>query len=111
MIVTYVILIGGGFHGWRLGLLGMRRLHGKFRHIPGFHCAGSVPDHCMVASWHLSPLCGRPSWDILVTSPEVLIFALFMIPDPERSRMKGRAHRFRRDRGAVRVLLGPTTEF
>jgi hypothetical protein len=41
-----------------------------------------VPDHCMVASWHLSPLCGTPLWEILVTSPEILIFALFMIPDP-----------------------------
>jgi hypothetical protein len=41
-----------------------------------------VPDHCMVASWHVTALCGRDLWLILVTSPEVLIFALFMIPDP-----------------------------
>src|SRR5260370_23782595 len=41
-----------------------------------------VPDHCMVASWHVTPMCGRELWQILVTSPEVLIFALFMIPDP-----------------------------
>jgi len=41
-----------------------------------------VPDHCMVASWHVTPMCGRDLWQILVTSPEVLIFALFMIPDP-----------------------------
>jgi hypothetical protein len=41
-----------------------------------------VPDHCMVASWHVTPMCGWQLWQILVTSPEVLIFALFMIPDP-----------------------------
>jgi hypothetical protein len=36
----------------------------------------------MVASWRVTPMCGRDLWQILVTSPEVLIFALFMIPDP-----------------------------
>jgi hypothetical protein len=41
-----------------------------------------VPDHCMVASWHVTPMCGRDLWQILVTSPEILIFAFFMIPDP-----------------------------
>src|SRR5256884_5829284 len=41
-----------------------------------------VPDHCMVASWHVAPMCGRELWQILVTSPELLVFGLFMIPDP-----------------------------
>jgi hypothetical protein len=36
----------------------------------------------MVASWHVAPMCGRDLWQILVLSPEVLVFALFMIPDP-----------------------------
>jgi hypothetical protein len=36
----------------------------------------------MVASWRVNPMCGRDLWSVLVTSPEVLIFALFMIPDP-----------------------------
>jgi hypothetical protein len=36
----------------------------------------------MVASWHVTPLCGRDLWQILITSPEILIFALFMVPDP-----------------------------
>jgi hypothetical protein len=30
----------------------------------------------------VTPMCGRDLWQILVTSPEILIFALFMIPDP-----------------------------
>src|SRR2546429_331535 len=41
-----------------------------------------VPDHCMVASWHVASMCGRELWQILVTSPELLVFGLFMIPDP-----------------------------
>ncbi len=83
MAVTYVILIGGGLLiAWELRMLGL---------VLGFMIAFAafiaiaqvqVPDHCMVASWHVTPLCGWDLWQTLVTSPEVLIFALFMIPDP-----------------------------
>jgi Na+-translocating ferredoxin:NAD+ oxidoreductase RnfD subunit len=83
MLVTYAILIIGGLLiAWELKLLGLEL---------GFYAAfalfvalslGPVPDHCMVASWHATPLCSEQLWQILVTSPEVMIFALFMIPDP-----------------------------
>jgi hypothetical protein len=83
MIVTYAILIGGGLLIAReLRLLGL---------VLGFYAGfavftalalAPVPDHCMVASWHVTPMCGRELWQILITSPEILIFALFMIPDP-----------------------------
>jgi Na+-translocating ferredoxin:NAD+ oxidoreductase RnfD subunit len=84
MIVTYAILIGGGLLiAWELRLLGL---------VVGFMAAfaifvavalAAVPDHCMVASWHVTPMCGRDLWQVLVTSPEILIFALFMVPDPK----------------------------
>ena len=112
MIVTYAILIGGGvFIGWRLGLLGMEIAFMASFAIFVALALAPVPDHCMVASWHLSPLCGRPLWEILVTSPEILIFALFMIPDP-RTVPDGRVARIV---FGVMValfavlLLGPTT--
>ncbi|MEA2656703.1 MAG: enediyne biosynthesis protein [Chloroflexota bacterium] len=83
MTVTYVILVGGGLLiAWELRMLGL---------VLGFMAAFAAfvaialtqaPDHCMVASWHVTPMCGRDLWQVLVTSPEVLIFALFMIPDP-----------------------------
>ena len=83
MIVTYAILIVGGLLiAWELRLLGL---------VLGFMAAfaafvalalAPVPDHCMVASWHVTPMCGRELWQVLVTSPEILIFAFFMIPDP-----------------------------
>ena len=83
MTVTYVILVGGGLLiAWELRMLGL---------VLGFMAAfaafvaiavAQVPDHCMVASWHVTPMCGWDLWKVLVTSPEVLIFALFMIPDP-----------------------------
>src|SRR3984893_2662392 len=84
MIATYAILIVGGLLiAWELRLLGL---------VLGFMAAFAsfttlaliwVPDHCMVASWHVTPLCGRDLQQILVTSPEILIFALFMVPDPK----------------------------
>jgi len=83
MVVTYAILIGGGLLiAWELKLLGLvLAFMVAFAAFTGIAVA-SVPDHCMVASWHVTPLCGRDLWQILVTSPEILIFALFMIPDP-----------------------------
>ncbi|HEY8864684.1 MAG TPA: hypothetical protein VIO37_11000 [Candidatus Dormibacteraeota bacterium] len=83
MILTYAILIVGGLLiAWELRLLGL---------VLGFMVAfaifvalalAPVPDHCMVAGWHVTPMCGSYLWQILVTSPEILIFAFFMIPDP-----------------------------
>lgn len=83
LIVTYAILIGGGLLiAWELKLLGL-----ELGFMAGFAvfvalALAPVPDHCMVASWHATPMCGRDLWQVLVTSPEVLIFALFMVPDP-----------------------------
>src|ERR1700694_2841439 len=83
MIVTYVILIGGGLLiAWELKMLGLvLAFMAAFAAFTALALA-PVPDHCMVASWHVTPMCGRELWKVLVTSPEILIFALFMIPDP-----------------------------
>ena len=83
LLVTYALLIGGGLLiAWELKLLGL-----ELGFMAGFAAFTAIalaaaPDHCMVASWHVSPLCGRDLWQVLVASPEVLVFALFMIPDP-----------------------------
>ncbi len=39
--------------------------------------------HCMTARWAFAPVCGFDFWRVIVTSPEVLIFLLFMITDPK----------------------------
>ena len=112
MIVTYAILIGGGlFIGWELKLLGLEL--GYMAAFAAFVALAlaPVPDHCMVASWHATAMCGSQLWTILVTSPEVLIFALFMVPDP-RTVPDGQASRF--VFGVIVallsvLLLGPTT--
>ena len=83
MIAVYAILIGGGLLiAWELGLLGLEvGFMAAFAAFVALALA-AAPDHCMVASWHVTPLCGRDLWQILATSPEILVFALFMVPDP-----------------------------
>jgi hypothetical protein len=83
LIVTYAVLIVGGLLiAWELRLLGLELgFMAAFAALTALALA-AVPDHCMVASWHVAPLCGRDLWSVLVASPEVLVFALFMIPDP-----------------------------
>jgi len=112
MYVTYAILVGGGLLiGWELKLLGLEIGYMAAFAVSLAVALGPVPDHCMVASWHATPMCGQTLWQILVTSPEVLIFALFMVPDP-RTVPDGQAARFAF--GAIVavlsvLLLGPTT--
>jgi hypothetical protein len=112
MYVTYAILIGGGLLiGWELKLLGLEIGYMAAFAVCLALALGPVPDHCMVASWHATPMCGQTLWQILVTSPEVLIFALFMVPDP-RTVPDGQAARFAF--GVIVavlsvLLLGPTT--
>ena len=112
MIVTYAILIIGGLLiGWELKLLGL-----QLGFMVGFAvfvaiALAPVPDHCLVASWHATAICGQSLWQILVTSPEVLIFALFMVPDP-KTVPEGQAARvvFGVVVALLSVLLiGPTT--
>jgi hypothetical protein len=112
MYVTYAVLIVGGLLiGWELKLLGL-----ELGYMAAFAASAAVallavPDHCMVASWHASAMCGRDLWQILVTSPEVLLFAFFMVPDP-RTVPEGPVARlvFGLLVGALSVLLlGPTT--
>src|SRR5437868_4998584 len=94
MILAYAILIGGGlFIGWELKLLGLEL--GFMAAFAAFAALAllPVPDHCMIASWYATPMCGPQLWKVLVTSPELLIFALFMIPDP-RTVPDGQVGRF-----------------
>jgi len=112
MIVTYAILVVGGLWiGWELKLLGL-----QLGFMAGFAvfvaiALAPVPDHCLVASWHATAICGQDLWQVLVTSPEVLVFALFMVPDP-RTVPEGQASRviFGVVVALLSVLLiGPTT--
>ena len=82
MIAAYaVILVGGLLITARLRLLAV---------VATFWvtlAAGvgilAASGHCMTARWAFAPVCGFDYWRVIVTSPEVLIFMLFMITDPK----------------------------
>jgi Na+-translocating ferredoxin:NAD+ oxidoreductase RnfD subunit len=42
----------------------------------------STTGHCMTANWAFAPVCGPDFFRVIVTSPEVLIYAAFMVTDP-----------------------------
>ncbi|HEX6300497.1 MAG TPA: hypothetical protein VF148_08550 [Acidimicrobiia bacterium] len=82
MILAYAVILGGG-------VLITRRLHLLEMAVVFWVvlAAGlgmlSASGHCMIATWSTSPVCGERFWTTLVTSPEILIFLLFMITDPK----------------------------
>ena len=48
--------------------------------------------HCITARWHYGDVCGYQFWSVMTTSPELLVFLLFMITDP-RTAPAGRGAR------------------
>lgn len=81
MIVAYVLIVGGGvLITRRLALLEMAFAFWVVLAAGLGILAAS--GHCMTASWSPTPVCDARFWTVLVASPEILIFALFMITDP-----------------------------
>jgi len=82
MILAYMLIVGGGvLITRRLRLLEMAvTFWGVFGLGLGVL---ALSGHCMTASWSPTPVCDGRFWAVLVTSPEVLIFLLFMITDPK----------------------------
>src|SRR5436189_212584 len=121
--VAFILRVPGTFHGqwwstrgWWIFVWELKRLGLGLGYMAAFAAFAAlallpVPDHCMIASWYATPMCGAQLWQILVTSPELLIFAFFMIPDP-RTVPDGQVGRF--VFGVIVavlsvLLLGPTT--
>lgn len=105
LALTYVALIGGGTLITRR--LGMFHLTTSF--LITFAVCLSVlafTGHAMSARWSVGPSRGMDFWWTIVTSPEVLIFAFFMITDP-RTTPGGRVGRlvFGTGIGVTSVLL------
>ncbi|MGH8958052.1 MAG: hypothetical protein ACRDVK_05185 [Acidimicrobiia bacterium] len=82
LIVTYsIILIGGLLITSRLQLLSMAAAFWLALAAGWGVVAGT--GHCVTAAWAVQPLCGPDLWQIVMSSPEVLIFLFFMITDPK----------------------------
>lgn len=82
MLLAYGVILGGGILiTRRLALLEMAVAFWLV--LAGGLAILVAAGHCMVAAWAPEPLCGGAFWWTLVTSPEILIFMLFMITDPK----------------------------
>ncbi len=81
MIAAYaIIIVGGTYVVWRAKMLTLSvTFFVTFAILQGI-LAGS--GHCMTANWAFAPVCGSDYYRVIVTSPEVLIYAYFMVTDP-----------------------------
>jgi Na+-translocating ferredoxin:NAD+ oxidoreductase RnfD subunit len=81
MIASYaIILIGGTYVVWRAKALTMSATF--FVSFAFFQGILSASGHCMTANWAFEPVCGGDYYRTVVTSPELLIYAYFMVTDP-----------------------------
>lgn len=84
LVVVYLILAAGALAVTRrLGLLPMS--FAFWAVLAGSLAVVSASGHCITARWSVTPVCGADFWWIVTTSPEVVIFMLFMITDPMTS--------------------------
>ncbi len=82
MILAYAVIgIGGGLIIHRLGLL--RAAVTFWLWFAGGIGVLAASGHCMIARWSFDPVCGFDYWRSIATSPELLIFMMFMITDPK----------------------------
>lgn len=80
LAAVYVLVVAGG--AWVLWPLGLLRLSlfflGPFAVLTALLATGD----CFVAIWHSGQVCGADLWLNLALSPEVMVFAFLMLPDP-----------------------------
>jgi Na+-translocating ferredoxin:NAD+ oxidoreductase RnfD subunit len=113
LIAAYLVIVAGGasllarLNLWRIAL----SFIGAF--AIGAACLAAA-GHAITARWHLGEISGVSLWTLLVLSPEILIFAIFMITDPRTIPAEPRHHAlFGATVGLVDVVLVATqvTEF
>lgn len=82
LVIAYAILLFGGFAISRnLGVLYMAV---AFWVTLTFTLGVmSVNGHCMSSPTFATPVCGADFWRVVAFSPELLVFAFFMVPDPK----------------------------
>jgi Na+-translocating ferredoxin:NAD+ oxidoreductase RnfD subunit len=81
MLAAYVVILAGGAYVvWRakVGVLTVV----FFAAFAALQALLAASGHCMTANWAFAPVCGSDYLRVMVTSPEVLIYAYFMVTDP-----------------------------
>jgi len=81
MILAYaIILVGGTYVIWRAKMLTLSATF--FVAFCALQAVLAGSGHCMTANWAFAPVCGADYYRVIVTSPEVFIYAFFMVTDP-----------------------------
>jgi Na+-translocating ferredoxin:NAD+ oxidoreductase RnfD subunit len=81
MVVAYIVIIfGSGALLWKARLLAMSVAY--YLTLGVGMTVLSLSGHCMTANWAFAPVCGADYWRVVMTSPEILIYAAFMVTDP-----------------------------
>ncbi len=82
MAIAYAaIVIGGLLITHRLALLGMAVAFWTTLGLGSVVLASS--GHCITTNWSARPVCDGAFTRLLLTSPEILVFAFFMLTDPK----------------------------
>src|SRR5437868_13199589 len=76
-----IIVLGGLAILLRLGLLSIAVSF--WLAFAGALAVVAAAGHAMTARWHLGPIEGFRFWQVLATSPELLVFLFFMLTDPK----------------------------
>lgn len=113
LVATVLLILAGGITlSLRVGLLDI--VVSFWATFAAGIAVVALAGHAMVARWSLTPVEGLDYWSILVTSPEIIIFAFFMITDPPTTPDSRRARIvYSIGIGALAALLSATqtTEF
>jgi Na+-translocating ferredoxin:NAD+ oxidoreductase RnfD subunit len=81
MIIAYaIILVGGTYVIWRAKVWTLSVTF--FISFAILQSLVAVSGHCMTANWAFAPVCGADYYRIVVFSPELFIYAFFMVTDP-----------------------------
>jgi hypothetical protein len=80
--VTFTVIVAGGY--WVLRQVKMLTMAAVFLVVfAAVTAVLAVLGHSYTAAWHAGAVTGAFYWETLAVSPEVMIFALFMISDPQ----------------------------
>jgi Na+-translocating ferredoxin:NAD+ oxidoreductase RnfD subunit len=81
MILAYaIILVGGTYVIWRAKVWTLSVTF--FISFAILQSLVAASGHCMTANWAFAPVCGADYYRNVVFSPELFIYAFFMVTDP-----------------------------
>lgn len=90
LVAALAVIVLGGV--WVLRPLRMLPMASAFLVVfAGLVGVMAAAGNCFLAVWAPDPVCGHDYWETVAASPELLVFALFMMSDPKTAPRLGSA--------------------